>query len=190
MITKLGLYTAAAALALFAAGPATAGAQGGGLALKGGLSYGNVSNGGLLPGQSGSRTGFAAGISATSGGMLALGIEALYAQRGVTSRRLDYIDVPVYVRVALPVEQIQPFAYVGPQASYELKCGSDGIACPRAGRDRVTYAGVIGAGVRLGHAVSLEGRYVYGLRDLRLNTITTSESYKTRSFMLLLAMGF
>jgi len=186
------------ALAALCALPTFASAQGGGLGLKGGLSYGNVSNSGALPGSVTQRSGFALGVSAVSGGALGLGIEMLYAQRGVTSaaaadsRRLDYLDIPVYVRVALPLVAVTPFAYAGPQASFELKCGTQSGNCPDSGRPKAAYAGVIGGGVTLGalHGLSLEGRYIYGLTDLKLNTVSTTKSYQTRSFLLLAGIGF
>jgi len=37
--------------------------------------------------------------------------------------------------------------------------------------------------------VTIEGRYVYGLQDLKLATITSSDSYKNRTFMILLGIG-
>jgi hypothetical protein len=51
---------------------------------------------------------------------------------------------------------------------------------------------VIGGGVRLGaaSAFTLEGRYIYGLTDLKLSTVTSSESYKTRSFAILAGWAF
>lgn len=184
------------AVVALCAAPLVATAQGG-MGIKGGWSYGNVSNSGALPGSNGERTGFAVGVSANSGGGFGLGIEAMYAQRGVTSslgpdsRRLDYIDVPVYLRLSLP-SPIAPFLYAGPQVSYELKCETEIGVCPNTDRPEFTYAGVIGAGLRFGSpsGLSLEGRYIYGLQDLKLSTISTSESYKTRSFMLLLGIGF
>lgn len=175
---------------------AVAHAQGGGLSIKGGLSYGNVSNSGALPGSVTQRSGFAIGLSAVSGGLIGFGIEGLYAQRGVTSsvptdsRKLDYVDVPIYLRVALPTGPISPFAYAGPQGSYELNCGTDSGNCPASGRPKLTYSGVIGAGLRLGRNLSIEGRYVYGLTDLKLSTVSTSTSYQTRSFLVLVGLGF
>ncbi|MFI5311247.1 MAG: porin family protein [Gemmatimonadales bacterium] len=188
----------ALALLSLQAAPTIARAQEGGFGIKGGLSYGNVSSSGALPGSVTQRSGFALGVGATSGGVLGFGVEGLYAQRGVTSsvgfdsRRLDYIDVPVYLRLALPTPAISPFAYAGPQASYELHCGTESGNCPDSGRPRMTWSGVIGGGVRLGTAggISVEGRYVYGLTDLKLSTVSTSNSYKTRSFMLLMGIGF
>ncbi len=174
----------------------SAGAQGFGI--KGGLSYDNVTNNGALPGNAKSRSGFAAGVGLISGGLVGFGAEALYAQRGTTSSVATAgapielcEDIPVFLRVALSNPALTPFAYAGPQWSKELSCKSDGADCPDTGRPKTTYAGVIGAGVRLGsHGISAEGRYVYGLSDLKLNTVSSTDSYKSRSFLLLVGIGF
>ncbi len=179
-------------------GVTTAASAQGGVALKGGLSYGNVSNRGVLPGNLDHRTGFAVGLSAGTGrNMLGLGVEALYAQRGVTGsapdeRKLDYLDVPVFVRALFPTPGIAPYAYAGPQFSFELRCRTGNSACPDTDRPSTSYAAVLGGGARLGaaSALMLEGRYVYGLTDLKLSTVTSAESYKTRSFMILLGYAF
>lgn len=171
----------------------------GGLGVKGGLSFGNVSNRGLLPGNLDTRTGFAVGFALVPGGsLLGIGVEGLYAQRGVEgsnppdSRKLDYVDVPAYLNVAIPLPALAPFAYAGPQLSFELRCRTGNSACPATDRPKTTFAAVIGGGVRLGarRALSVEGRYVYGLTDLKLSTITSSASYKTRSFLLLAGFAF
>jgi hypothetical protein len=184
--------TLAVAAAIVALIPSVAVAQ---VGFKGGFSYGNVSNRGILPGALHERTGFAAGIAlANSHSLLGFGVEGLYAQRGVASttasdsRKLDYIDVPAYVRVNFPTPGLAPYAFAGPQVSFELHCSD---ACP-SGRPKTTTAAVIGAGIRLGaqSAFSLEGRYLYGLTDLKLNTVTSSESYKTRSFLILAGIDF
>lgn len=190
-------FAVIAALGL-ASAPRLAHAQGG-FGIKGGFSYGNVSNSGVLPGALQHRSGFAAGIGLASTGLLGFGVEGLYAQRGVTSStsgdswRLDYVDVPVYVRAAIPTPGIAPFAYAGPQVSFEVRCNAGGSAtCPSNGRPKTTYAGVIGAGVRLGaqSGFTVEGRYIYGLNDLKLSTVTSSQSYKTRSFLILAGLSF
>ncbi len=169
--------------------------------IKGGISFGNISNKGVLPGNLDTRTGFAAGLFlGYRVGFLGVGIEGLYAQRGAKSdqslatsqTRLDYIDVPAYVKASLPTPLLQPFVYAGPQVSFEVRChtASEGD-CPEAsasGRKKTDYAAVFGAGVRFG-GLGLEGRYVYGLRDLKLNTVSDPESYKTRSFLILVSIG-
>lgn len=194
IVTRLLSLVAALAMAVPLA--AQMGPVAGGIGVKGGLSYGDVSNSGVFPGGAQTRSGIALGLSMLSGGPLGVGAELMYAQRGIvggsgTSRELDYIDVPVYVRVGMTVPEIQPFAYLGPQISYELKCGSDGGSCP-SGRDRWSYAGVIGGGLRFQRAMglSVEARYIYGLTDLKLGTVTDSENYQTRSFMILMGIGF
>lgn len=171
--------------------------------IKAGASFGNISNKGVLPGSLKNRTGFAGGIYLGSSGMLGIGLEGLYAQRGAESddplataeTRLDYIDVPVYLKVKIPTPAIKPFIYAGPQVSYEVKCRTGaGLDCgdySSTGRKRWDYAGVIGAGIRFGGAVGfgIEGRYVYGLKDLKPSTVTSGSSYKNRSFLLLGSIG-
>lgn len=167
---------------------------------KGGVSHGNVSNSGALPGDLGARTGFAVGVSVASSPteLLGFGVEGLYAQRGAhsannaSSFELDYIDVPLYLRAMVPTPGLQPFAYAGPQVSFEVRCRTGAEDCPDTDRPSVTYAGVIGAGVRLGRhsGVSLEGRYVYGLRDLHLDTVTDERSYRNRSFQILVGLSW
>ncbi len=185
-------FLAAAALALL---PIVAGAQ---LSIKGGMSFGTTpNNNGALPGKLSAHSGVAFGVGLASGGTLGFGAEALYAQRGFSStilgssRELSYIDVPVYLRLSLPTPAISPFAYVGPQASFELKCDAGGTSCPSGG-DKVTFAGVIGAGLKFDalHGISVEGRYVYGLKDLTYGTVSNSVNYQTRSFLLLAGISF
>lgn len=186
----------AMAAALAAAPLTPAAAQ---VGIKGGVSHGNISNSGVLPGELGARTGFAIGVSVANEPtqLVGLGVEALYAQRGAHSANntssfdLDYIDVPLYLRFIAPAPGLQPFVYAGPQASYEVRCRAGDGDCPDTGRPSLTYAAVIGAGVRFGDesGISVEGRYVYGLKDLNLGTVTDEESYRSRSFEILVALS-
>ncbi|HYV96268.1 MAG TPA: outer membrane beta-barrel protein [Gemmatimonadaceae bacterium] len=182
------------AIASLIALPLAANAQG--ISVKGGLSYGSIpNNNGALPGTLSRHDGFAVGVGLSTGGVIGIGVEGLYAQRGFESsvagesQKLDYVDVPAYLRVKIPIPAIAPFAYAGPQVSFEVKCDADGGTCP-SGRKKTTYAGTIGAGLKLLGAVTIEGRYVYGLTDLHLSTVSDSDNYKTRSFMLLAGIGF
>ena len=190
-----------AALAALAAVPATAQTE---VGVKVGMTFGDISNKGLLPGSLDTRSGVAGGLHlGFRSGVVGFGIEGLYAQRGLKSdqslatakTRLDYIDIPVYLKVNVPTSGIRPYIYAGPQVSFEVRCNrSNGESCdPDASDERkqTTYAGVIGAGLRLGGSLglSLEGRYVYGLTDLKLTTLTSDESFKHRTFMILLSVG-
>ena len=184
-------------IVLLALAPAMLAAQG--VGIRGGFSYGNVSNRGLLPGNLGRRSGFAVGVafgSATS--LLGIGFEGMYAQRGVSgaaagdSRRLDYADVPVYLRLMIPTVAVAPYAYAGPQVSFELRCSAAPGDCPPSDRPKTTTSAVLGGGVRIGPrgGFTIEGRYIYGLTNLKLDTITSSNSYKTRSFLMLAGFAF
>lgn len=165
--------------------------------VKGGVSFGNVSNKGLLPGNLENRTGFAAGIGFATRGVIGLGVEGLFAQRGVESasavdeRKLDYVDLPAYLRVMLPTGGLRPFAYAGPQVSFELRCRAGPVDCADGTRKKTSYAAVIGGGLRFGgwRGVQIEARYVYGLDDLKLDTVTSEDSYKTRAFLILLGLS-
>jgi len=173
------------------------------IGIKGGASFGNISNKGLLPGNLKTRTGLAGGLYLGSGGAIGIGIEGLYAQRGAESdeitataeTRLDYFDVPAYLKIKIPTPAIKPFIYAGPQISYEVKCrtgaGADCGNYSTTGRKRWDYAGIIGAGIRIGAGIGfgIEGRYVYGLKDLKPSTVTSGSSYKNRSFLLLGSIG-
>src|SRR5437762_1656537 len=125
----------------------------GSVALKGGFSYGDVSNRGILPGNLKERTGFALGLSLGAGrNMLGLGVEALYTQRGVTNsgttdeRQLDYVEVPGCRRALFPTPGVAAYAYAGPQVSFELRGRAGGTACPSTDRPSTGYAGVVGGG--------------------------------------------
>jgi hypothetical protein len=160
--------------------------------LKGGVSFGNISNKGVLPGDLGTRTGVAAGASVGLGtGLVGVGAEALFAQRGLSGdvgdTKLDYIDIPVYLKVQAPTPGISPFGYLGPQVSFEVTCKVSDVDCGDTGRAKTDYAGVVGAGVKFGGEVgfSVEARYVYGLKDLKFATVPSDERFQTRSFRLL-----
>lgn len=171
--------------------PIAASAQSG-VMLKGGFSYGDVSNRNLVGANLGARKGFAVGASVGMPGLLGLRVEGLYAQRGVEGHSLDYVDVPVTIQASLPLVVASPYVYAGPQASFEVHCHDTGTACADTARPRTTYAAVIGAGVKVTlpalPAFSLEARYVYGFTDLKLSPITTS-TYATRSFLVLAGVG-
>jgi hypothetical protein len=191
-MSKCFVALSALSLTLAAAAPASAQVEFG---VKGGASFGNISNKGLLPGNLKTRTGWAAGASlGYRAGLVGIGGEALFAKRGLKSDgtgdlKLDYVDIPVYLKIQAPTPGISPFGYLGPQVSFEVTCKVDNLDCANGDRSKTDYAGVIGAGVKFGNesgvGFTAEARYIYGLKDLKLGTVTSSESFKTRSFLIL-----
>jgi len=171
--------------------------------VKAGASFGNIKDKGVLPGSLKTRTGLAGGVFlGYRAAVIGVGIEGLYAQRGAESdqsisdatTKLDYVDIPAYVKFSIPAPGVRPFLYAGPQVSFEVKCRTAGGSadCADNGRKQTDYAAVIGGGIRLGGeslGFLVEGRYVYGLADLKLSTVTAGASYKSRTFMLLVGIG-
>jgi hypothetical protein len=189
---KWFVILAALVLALAAAAPANAQVEFG---VKGGLSFGNISNKGLLPGNLKTRTGFAAGVAlGWRARVIGVGAEALFARRGLKSDgtgdlKLDYVDIPVYAKIQAPTPGVSPFGYIGPQVSFEVTCKVDDVNCTGGDRSKTDYAGVVGAGVKFGNeggvGFTVEARYIYGLKNLKLSTVSSSDSFKTRSFLIL-----
>jgi len=184
----------AVAAAALCAMPSTSSAQGLGILV--GPSYGTVPNSSSASLHANS--GFAFGLSAQSGGSLGFGINALYAQRGftstdplVSSQKLSYIDVPVYLRFAIHTPVVVPFALAGPQVSFELNCDANGANCP-SGRPKQTFDGIGAIGVRFPMlaGLSIQGRYIYSLTNLNYGVVGNQNSYNQRSFMLLAGIGF
>jgi hypothetical protein len=186
----------AIAVAALCSLPVAARAQG--LGILGGLSYGSVPNSNTSgAGSLDANSGFAVGVGAETGGMFGFGINALYAQRGYKStiigdsRKLSYVDVPLYFRFSIPNPVATPFALAGPQVALELNCDSNGGNCP-SGRTKTTVDGVAAIGVKFPMlaGLSVQGRYIYGLQDLNYGTVSNQNNYRQRSFMLLLGLGF
>jgi len=180
----------------FAAAPLALPAQWG---LKAGASFANVSNSGALPGNPGSRTGLAGGVSLRIGsGAFSLGLEGLYDQQGVDATgggiQLNMADVPAYLNWRIINAGIGVTAYAGPQVSFLISCKSGGTTCPSGTVATTTYAGIIGGRVKFGSAqgfgITGEARYIYGLTNLNKDTITNPGSYETRSLLVLAGIEF
>ncbi len=164
--------------------------------IVGGAAYGSTPGANsVVPGDLRANTGVAIGLSLEGYDAFGLGMNAMVTQRGYTnniadgSQRLTYLEVPVYLKLSARNSDIAPFALAGPQASYEIDC--DGGECP-AGRTRMLYSGVLGAGLKFARlrGVSIQGRYAFGFNNLNYSTATRTAMYKPQSFMLLAGVGF
>ena len=159
------------------------------LTIKGGVSFATLSN---KEPDFDTRTGFAAGIGLDLGfGIFRLSPELLYVQKGVngdgspssTAVKLDYAEIPVLLKVSLPIPSVQPFVYAGPSIALRLSCKTDEVDCSSDTIKDRDYGAVLGAGIKLGGKLSVEGRYNWGLSDL--NKLTSGVDSKTRTFLVL-----
>ena len=159
------------------------------LGVKAGVSFATLSN--RSP-DFDARTGFAAGISLDlGGGVIGLAPELLYVQKGTTSDgapsstavKLSYAEIPVLLKVSLPIPSLQPFAYAGPSVSFRLGCEAGDTECDDDTIKSTDYGAVLGAGVKLGGRFTLEGRFNWGIADI--NNLSDGVDTKTRTFMVL-----
>lgn len=159
--------------------------------IKGGLSFATLSN--KQPDWE-TRTGFAAGIALdTRAGPIGIQPELLYIQKGVTgdgtpssdAPKLDYIEVPVLLKLTLPIPAIQPFVYAGPSIGFRLSCKVGEIDCDSDVIKSTDFGAALGGGIRFGGArgLTLEGRYLWGLKDI--NKPSAGVESKTRTFLVI-----
>lgn len=163
-----------------------------------------------------SKTGFAAG------GFLTIGLspifdiqpEVLFVQKGAKQEaagveakvKINYVEIPVLVRVNLPVQgatPIKPHVYGGPSISLELSCDieeeggglSAEVACDDTSVGLETksldFGIVLGGGVGFGVGagmLTVDGRYVLGLTDI--NDVAGSPfDAKNRAFEIFVGYG-
>ncbi len=190
-----------AALALVAA-PLTAQAR---VGVIGGFVSSNITtsgtNGTFSPS---SRSGFAAGVSVQ--GMLApdlsLGPEAMYIEKGYKTTaagvtgtfKLDYIEVPVLLRLGMGAGTTRLFVLGGPSIAFKIACSTDlssgsgsiGGDCSNSTDNNIKSADfsvMFGAGVSV-NALSLSARYDLGLTDVYNNTVN-NVSYRNHALLIL-----
>ncbi len=164
------------------------------LGIKGGLSYATLSD--KSP-DFNNRTGFAGGVAVDMrAGLIGIQPELLYVQKGVTatgtpsgsSPKLDYLEVPVLLKLTLGTPGIQPMFYAGPSAGFRLTCTVLEVNCASGTIKSTDWAAVLGGGVRIGgnKGLTLEGRYSWGLKDI--HDVSAGVDQKTRTFLAL--VGF
>ncbi len=152
--------------------------------VQGGLSFANASLGSSSV--SGNRTGFTAGAFAQTAllpGFLYLQPELNFVQKGaensqfgaLATSRLNYIEVPVLVKVRFIIPKIRPFGFAGPSAAYLLSSSTEGagVASNVERFNRIDLSAVIGAGFgfQLSDAIdspemTVSVRYSTGLNNI------------------------
>jgi hypothetical protein len=142
-------------------------------------------------------------------GPLAIQPEVLYVRMGAEYEvdenngltwQFDYIQVPVLLKLnIIPAGPIRPFIYAGGYGAYLLKAKGimtvDGVSEATditAEYQKYDYGVVGGAGLTFklpGIAISVEGRYNYGLKNILVDP-AAGDSLKNTSMMALVGIGF
>lgn len=146
---------------------------------------------------------FAGGLSFEGGfGYISLQPEVLYVRMGGKDPagdlecRFNYIQVPVLLKINIvPAGPVRPFVFGGGYGSYLVKAESV-IGAVKTDQtenyERYDYGLVGGAGLAFKMAVlavSVEGRYNYGLKNI-MKEPGLGESMKNRCLMALVGIRF
>ena len=131
-----------------------------------------------------SRVGFTGGIflAFNFGKVLTIQTEVLYTMKGATYVALDdsytdklygdYIEIPLLLKLKIPLPVIQPFVFAGPSVGFKLseKVESDGVPLDEKLFKNNDYGAIFGAGLNLGRSFMIDVRYSLGLQKV-INTI-------------------
>jgi hypothetical protein len=127
-----------------------------------------------------SRVGFTGGIflAFNFGKVVTLQWEALYTMKGATYVALDdsytdklygdYIEIPLLLKIRIPLPVIQPFVFAGPSVGFKLseKVESSGVPLGETLFKNNDYGAIFGAGLNLGRNFMLDVRYSLGLQKV------------------------
>jgi len=127
-----------------------------------------------------SRVGFMGGIflSVDLSRVLSIQSEVLYTMKGATyianddtytdKLYADYIEVPMLLKLRIPIPVVRPFIFGGPTVGFKLqeKLMSNGEEIPltEALFKNNDYGAIFGAGLNLGRNLMLDVRYSLGLQ--------------------------
>lgn len=154
------------------------------LGVKAGFSFASTTESEFVPDVE-TRTGFAAGLSLgiPLGTVLTFRPEAMFVQKGgkyATNQTLEIneLNIPLLLGIDIPITGVAPYLFAGPVAEYELSCKAADVDCIDTNSMRWGFTG--GVGLRLGGALTVEGRYGYTLSE-----ISDDVQSKPRTIMLL-----
>jgi len=128
------------------------------------------------------KVGFTGGIflAFNFGRVVAIQWEVLYTMKGATYVALDdsytdklyadYIEVPLLLKIKIPLPVIQPFVFAGPSVGFKLqeKLQENGVDVPLTEKllKNNDYGAIFGAGVNLGRSLMLDVRYSLGMQKV------------------------
>ncbi len=153
-----------------------------------------------------SRTGgmFGGYIGTHMGRLFTIRLEGYWTQKGadlVTSGtttesfKLQYIEVPLILRVNIPLVVIKPSVYAGPAISFQTECTQEDTAtgisqpCEDAGKmvKSTDFSGIIGAGVGIG-PITLDVQYDFSFSDI-LDDPNATQEWKNQTWTVRAAFG-
>jgi hypothetical protein len=129
-----------------------------------------------------SKVGFMGGIflAFNFGRVVTIQSEVLYTMKGATYVALDdsytdklyadYIEVPLLLKLKIPLPVVQPFVFAGPTVGFKLneKLESNGEEIPleESILKNNDYGAIFGAGLNLGRNFMIDVRYSLGMQKV------------------------
>ena len=137
-----------------------------------GVNFSNLDISALDPNAStSSRTGgmFGGYLGTHLGRLFTVRLEGYWTRKGadiqesgssVESFKIDYIEIPLILRVNLPLVVIKPAIYAGPAISFKTSCTPEDSTPPESCEDvnSTDFSGIIGAGIGFG-PITLDVQY-------------------------------
>ena len=152
-----------------------------------------------------SRVGFTGGIflAFNFGKVVTIQTEVLYTMKGATYVALDdsytdklygdYIEIPLLLKIKIPLPVIQPFVFAGPSVGFKLsdKIEENGVPMNDLIFKNNDYGAIFGAGLNLGRNFMLDVRYSLGLQKV-LDTIDGGAAfdYKNGVWAAMIGIAF
>jgi len=133
------------------------------------------------------------------GRLFVVRLEGYWTQKGaegtsVGNVKIGYIEVPLILRVNLPLVIVKPALYAGPAISFQTSCdleasGGSGVPCSDVGYDvkSTDLSGIIGAGVGVG-PITLDVQYDVSFSNI-LDDSTSATEVKNQTWTVRAAFG-
>ncbi len=154
-----------------------------------------------------SQIGFMAGgwVGFHLGGLLTLQVEAFYTQKGskledtgspTATFKADYIEVPLLLKVGIPLGGLKPNIYAGPAIAFNVNCKIGLEGSPEANCDDPLFdvevkstdlSGIIGVGINLSRFL-IAVQYDHGFDNILVDDLSTQE-VNNRTWTLLVGFG-
>lgn len=112
------------------------------------------------------------------GRVVAVQWEVLYTMKGAAYTALDdsytdklyadYVEVPLLLKLRIPMPGIQPFVFAGPSVGFKLreKWEENGVPMTEKLLKNNDYGAIFGAGLEFGRSLALDLRYSLGLQKV------------------------
>ncbi len=117
------------------------------------------------------------------------GADQVESGNTVGSVQLDYIEVPLILRVNIPLVVVKPAIYAGPAISFKTSCAvedlDDSVSCDSF--KSTDFSGIVGAGIGFG-PITLDVQYDFSFSNI-LDEPSSPSEVKNQTWTVRAAFG-